>query len=128
MSDPIVFISHNRVKEGKLDDLRQVSREGVKLIEADKLGTLVQLAYVNEDGTEVTFVHLFPNADAMDLHMQGASERAKRAYEFIESDRFEIYGTPSHGVMEMMKKIAGSGVVLSVNPQHLGGFIRLKSR
>jgi len=127
MSDPIVFISHNRVKEGKLDDLRQFSRDAVKLIEADKPGTLVQLAYVNEDGTEVTFVHLFPNADAMDLHMQGASERAKRAYEFIEADRFEIYGMPSDGVLEMMRKIVGSGVVLSFNPQHLGGFIRPSS-
>jgi len=117
-------MSHNRVKGGKLDDLRQLTREGVKSIEADKPGTLVQLAYVNEEGTEVTIVHLFPNADAMDLHMKGASERAKRAYQFIESDRFEIYGTPSHGVMEMMKKIAESRAVPSVNPQYLGGFIR----
>ena len=61
MSDPIVLISHNRIKEGKLDDLRQFTPEGMKLIEADKPGTLVQLAYVNEDGTEVTYIHLFAN-------------------------------------------------------------------
>jgi hypothetical protein len=127
VSEPIVFISHSRIREGKRDDFRQYYREGIKLIEADKPGTLVQLAYVNEDGTRVTIVHLFPNADAMDLHMQGVADRAKGAYEFIESERFEIHGTPSPGVMEMMKKIAESGVVLSVSPQSLGGFVRLKS-
>jgi len=124
---PIVFISHNKVKEGKLDNFRQFYRKEVKLIEADKPCTLVHLAYVNEDGTEVTIVHLFPNAHAFDLHMQGTSERAKKAYEFIESDRLEIYGRPSNDVLEMMRKIVGSGVALSFNPQNLGGFIRLKS-
>ena len=83
--------------------------------------------YVNEDGTEVTFVHIFHNADAMDLHMQGASERAKRAYESIEADRLEIYGMPSDGVLEMMRKIVGSGVAVSFNPKTLGGFIRPSS-
>jgi quinol monooxygenase YgiN len=127
MSEPIVFISHNRVKEGKLDDFKQAYQKAAKLMEANKPGTIAFLAYVNEDGTEVSIVHVFPEADSMDLHMQGVAERVKETAEFLESDRLEIYGTPSDPVLAMMRQVAGSGVALSVTSEHLGGFIRLKS-
>jgi len=46
------------------------------------------------------------------------------AYEFIEPVRLEVYGTPSPGIIEMIRKIASSGVELSYNPGHIGGYIR----
>ena len=67
------------------------------------------------------------SAEAMDLHLQGADERSKAAYRFIEPASIEIYGTPNNYALEMMKKIAGSGIDVSVNPQFIGGFIRPKS-
>jgi quinol monooxygenase YgiN len=128
MSEPIVFISHFKVKEGKLDGLKQRSREVTKLLDAEKPRTLVFLAYVDESGTQVTFVHVFADAESMDLHVQGAEERTRAAYEFVEPQGFEIYGTPSDRVLEMMRQgAATSGVKLSVQSEHMGGFIRLKS-
>jgi hypothetical protein len=128
MSEPIVFISTHRIKEGKLDGLKQSYRENVPLIEAGKPNTVFFKAYLNEEGTDVTFIHVFPDADAMDLHVQGADERAAKAYEFIQPQRFEIYGTPSDQVLSMMRKEAtGPGIDLIVKPQPLGGFIRLAS-
>lgn len=126
MTDPIAFIIRNRVKEGMFDDFRKHYRDSVPPTEADKPGTLVHLAYVNEDGTEVAIVRIFPNAEAMDLHLQGADERSKAAYEFIEPASIEIYGMPNNYAMEMMKKIAGSGIDVSISPQFIGGFIRPK--
>ena len=127
MTDPIVFISRNRVRKGMYDDFRKHYRDSVPPIEAGKPGTLVQLAYVNEDTTEVVIVRLFPSAEAMDLQLQGADERSKVAYKFMEPASIEIYGTPSSYSMEMMEKVAGSGISVSVNPQFIGGFIRPKS-
>ena len=127
MTDPIVFISRNRVKKGMFDDFTKHYRDSVPPIKAGKPGTLVQLAYVNEDATEVAIVRLFPSAEAMDLHLQGADERSKAAYKFIEPTSIEIYGTPSNFSMELMKGIAGSGIDVSVNPQFMGGFIRPES-
>ena len=127
MNDPIVFISRNRVKEGMFDDFTRHYRDSVPSTEAGKPGTLVQLAYVNEDATEVDIVRLFPNAEAMDLQLQGADVRSKVAYQFIEPTSIEIYGTPSTFTIEMLKKIAGSGIAVSVKPQFIGGFIRPKS-
>ena len=127
MSDPIVFISTHRIKEGKVADFKQLSREITPLIEAGKPQTVFFQAYLNEEGNEVTIVHVFPDADAMDLHFQGADERAAKAYEFIQPQRFEIYGAPSDQVLAAMRAATGPGVDLLLKPQYLGGFIRLKS-
>lgn len=123
MTDPIVFISHSRVKEGKLDAFKQLGREVFPKLEADKPGTVLQYGYVDEAGTEVHFIHVFPDAEAMDAHMLGASERSGKASEFIETRQFEIYGTPSDEALTMLRQAPGVEVV--VRPVGLGGFIRL---
>jgi len=124
MSNPIVFISRNRIKEGMFEDFTKHYHDSIPPIEAGKPGTLVQLAYVNEDATEVTIVRLFPSVDELDLQLQGADQRSKVTYKFIEPTSIEIYGTPNPATLEMMRKIAGSGIVVSISPNYLGGFIR----
>jgi len=95
MSEPIVFISCNKIKEGKIEEFRNHYRESIPPIMSGKPGTLAQLAYENEEATEVTIVRLFPSADALDLQIQGANERSKKSYEFIEPISIEIFGTPN---------------------------------
>jgi len=127
MSEPIVFISNQRVKKGKLDGYKQYYRQVAEMTEANKPRTVAHLAYANEDGTAVSIVHIFPDAESMELHMLGVDELAKKAFEFMEIVSFEIYGRPSDIVLDMMMQIAGSGVALSIKPQPIGGYIRFKS-
>ena len=124
MSEPVVFISRNRIKEGKTDEFRIHYRESIQPIFGGKPGTIAQLAYENEETAEVTIVRLFPNADALDQQIQGADERSKKTYEFIEPISIEIFGAPNPVTLEKMKKIAGSGVAVSICPIYAGGFIR----
>ena len=58
MSEPIVFVSHFRIKEGKLDAFRQHTKETSLLLEADKPRTSAFLPYASDDG-RVTIVHVF---------------------------------------------------------------------
>jgi quinol monooxygenase YgiN len=127
MSEPIVFISHNKIKPGKLDALREYSPQTIQLLQEQKPETVVFLSYVNDDGSEVSFLHVFPDAEAMDAHFEGAQERSKNAYEFMSPLSMEIYGSPSDSVREMLKQIAESGVKVSIDSDYLGGFLRLKS-
>ena len=127
MSEPIVFISKQRIKEGKLDGFKPLYRQSAEFMETNKPGTVGFLAYLSDDGTEVSIIHVFSDADAMELPMQGVGERAKDAYEFLEPVSLEVYCRPTLAVLEMMKQIAGSGVTLSVKPQPLGGYIRFRS-
>ena len=124
MSEPVVFISRNKIKEGKADEFRKHYQDSLQPIFDGKPGTLAQLAYENEETAEVTIVRLFPNADALDLQIQGADERSKKAYELIEPIGIEIFGTPNPVTLEKMKNIAGSGIHLSISPNYMGGFIR----
>jgi len=128
MSEPVVFTSHFRVKEGKLDELKRLAGEVERSLWEDKPRTVAWLVYLAEDGTKVTFVHCFPDAHSMDLHFEGSDERTAAVYEFVEPDGFEIYGRPSAQAMETMQQAAaGSGVPLSVRPEHLGGFLRMQT-
>jgi len=125
MSEPIVFISHFRVREGKLDSLRQLSHVVTKRLETEKPRTLVFLAYLDDSGDRVSFVHVFGDAESMDLHFQGADERSKAAYELLEPEGWEIYGRPSDPALETMRRQAtSSGVSLTVQDEHMAGFLR----
>jgi hypothetical protein len=123
VSDPIVFISHSRVKEGKAEALTEFSLGVWPVLEAAKPGTVFQYGYLDEGGGEVHFVHVFPDADAMDAHMTGAGERTDAASEYIEAYAFEVYGAPSETTLSALRQ--APDVDLVVRPQNIGGYIRL---
>ena len=117
MSQPIVFISHGKVKDGKLEGVIPLLRDGEKRLEAEKPRTLASLAYLGPDG-EMTIFHIFADADAFDLHLQGAEERLRGWEELAETPGIEIYGKPSDLALEAMGQSATSG-------EFLAGFLRL---
>ncbi|MGH2462431.1 MAG: putative quinol monooxygenase [Candidatus Limnocylindria bacterium] len=126
MSEPVAFISHFAVKPGKRDDLRQLYQDSARRLEAEKPRTLVFLAYFNEAGTQVSFFHVFADAEALDLHFEGSDERARAAYVYLEPQGWEFYGRPSQAVLETMRhEAASAGVSLIVDTDYLGGFLRL---
>lgn len=123
MPDPIVFVSHSRVKEGKLEAFREVSKEMFPMLEASKPGTVLHHGYANEDGSELSFVHVFPDADAMDAHFEGASDRAGSAMDYIETYQFVVYGTASEQALAMLTQTPG--VDVAIYPDGIGGYLRL---
>jgi quinol monooxygenase YgiN len=125
MSGPIVFISHNTVKDGKLRGFRDAFGEVASALEAEKPGTIVYLAFAAEEGSRVSVVHVFPDAGAMGRHLQGVQERMAKAVGFIETTGYEIYGTPSAPVLEAMRGFAqAEDVPLQVQPDYVGGYLR----
>ena len=126
MAGPIVFISHHLIKPGKLDELTALMLEIWASLEAEKPRTLVNLAYVNEDGTEIAFMHAFADVEAMQLHWQGADERTEQAYQYIEPIGFEIYGDAGEQIVDGMRAEAeAAGATLTLMPEYVTGFLRL---
>jgi quinol monooxygenase YgiN len=125
MPGPIVFISHNTVKDGKLEGFRNAFGRVAQALDAEKPGTVVFVAFAADDGSEVSVVHVFPDADAMGQHLQGVQERTGTAVEFIQTRGYEIYGSPSEPVLEAMRRFADAeGVPLHVQGDHVGGYLR----
>jgi quinol monooxygenase YgiN len=124
MSEPIVFISHFKIKEGKFDSLMQLNQKVAEQIQANKPGTVAFLQYINEEGTELSIIHVFPDSDSFDQHVKGVDERAKAAFEFIEPTRREVYGKPGDQVLTMLRPPDESGIAFQIMPQPVGGYIR----
>ena len=125
MPGPIVFISHNSVKEGMLGGFRDAFGQVAQALDAEKPGTVVFLAFASDDGSEISVVHVFPDADAMGQHLKGVQERMGTAVVFIQTTGYEIYGAPSESVLEAMRGFADAeGVPLHVRSDHVGGYLR----
>jgi quinol monooxygenase YgiN len=129
VSGPIVFISHFKVKEGKLDGLKQHAQMMVEHIQTEKPGTVAFLQYLNEEETELSIVHVFTDAKAFDRHGEGVAERARAGFEFLEPISRELYGMPSEKAMTMMTAIRPPGapeIEFHHMPQPMGGYMRSK--
>lgn len=129
MGHPIVFISHFTIKAGKLNELKLLAQEVAARLDAEKPQTLVYLDYLNDNGTQATFVHVFADPVAMDLHFEGADSRSRAALELMDPTGWEIYGQPSDEALETMQRTAASvGVPLTIEPGYAAGFMRLSAR
>lgn len=101
-----------------------MSRQVTEQIKKTKPGTVAFLQYINDEGTELSIIHVFLDADAFDHHVEGAMERAKASMEYIEPTRREVYGMPSDKVLEMLSPSSESGIIFQTTPQATGGYIR----
>jgi hypothetical protein len=126
MAGPFIFIATNRLRLEKLEDERARVPGLVDFIEANEPRLIAFNEYASEDGTEVAVVQVHPDADSMTSHMELVAERAARAYaETVEATTsIQVFGAPSEGIVEMLRRQAGAGVPLSIKPHHLGGFVR----
>jgi hypothetical protein len=126
MSSPFIFIATNRLKAGQLDGERRRVPGLVEFIEANEPRLIAFNEYVNEAGDEVTVVQIHPDAESMEAHMEIVRERAQQAYaETLEATvRIQVFGRPTAAILETLRRQAGSGVEISVNGEHLGGFTR----
>ena len=72
-------------------------------------------------------MHVFADAEAMDLHVEGAAAGRKASADLMEPRGYEIYGAPSDSVLDQMRRTAeAAGVTLRHEPQFVvGGFLRL---
>jgi hypothetical protein len=125
MPGPFIFVAANKVREGRLEGEKQRVPGRIEFIHSSEPRLLAFHKYLSEDGTEVEYVQVHPDADSLENHMR-AVERSGRSYtEALEgTTNIRIYGTRSKAILEMLNQAAGSGVPMTVLPEHLGGFTR----
>jgi quinol monooxygenase YgiN len=130
MDQPILFISHFRVKPGAVDGLRNMATEVASRMRDEKPRTLSWLAYLDDSGDRISFVHLFADAEAMDLHFEGSDARSRAASGFMEPLGWEIYGAPSEAALREISQMAAMAGVTLRRERDLvaGGFLRMATR
>ena len=124
MSAPVACISHLRVKD--LASYERMAAEDVRRLEAEKPRTAAFLHYLDREGSRLTIVHLFADAEAMDRHFEGAEARAEQAWQVMAPEAWEIYGPASEQAQATIRRQAESaGVPLTTHTEYITGFIRL---
>jgi len=126
MTGPFIFVSHGRIKPGRLADFKAYAVRFVPLVEEREPRILAFNTYLDEAGERYTSVQVHPDAAAMEHHMKVMGEEIGAAFDYVESDRVDVYGEPSEPVLAMMHHIADIPVTL--RPDHLAGFTRLQGR
>ncbi len=121
-----IFIATNRLREGKLERERERVAGLVEFIEANEPRLIAFNEYVGDAGDEVSVVQVHPDAASMEAHMEIVRERAQLAYaDTLEATvRIQVFGRPTEAILETLRQQAGSGVEISINGEHLGGFTR----
>src|SRR5919199_2060971 len=117
MAAPFIVIRTFTTKEDKLEAFKQFLRELFKFIETNEPRLLAINAYINEDGTEVSFIQVHPDAASMEFHEKVAHEHTERARrEFLDATTsLQVHGKPSDVLLEGTRQLAaGTGVPLSV--------------
>jgi hypothetical protein len=53
-----------------------------------------------------------------------AGEKIHRAFDVVDNDSVEVFGTPGEATRQLLEQIQASGVRVTVNPNRLGGLDR----
>jgi hypothetical protein len=126
MSGPLIFISHSRVKPGKLAEYREHVTEAADLVESDEPRMIGFNNYASLDGTDVSTVQIHPDAESLDTHLKLFAEKLQaRAFDALDSSEVDVYGEPSESARQQLEQMAGvTGIRVRILPVHQAGFLR----
>jgi quinol monooxygenase YgiN len=127
MGAPFIFIGTHKVKPSKFEEFKAWFADYCDTtIEPNEPRLLSFTAYADPDRNEVTVVQVHPDAESMVHHMSVITDHVVRAYaDFLEREsRWQIYGTPRAGVLELVQQMAGSEST-PTSQEPFAGFTRL---
>jgi len=104
MSEMVLFVGTYTIPEGGLDAFYDQVRAMTELIRDHEPRVLTVGHYLNEDCSEGTTIHLHPDADSFDHHMETASRLIDRGTQIIDVTRIEFYGKPNDRIVEQLSK------------------------
>jgi hypothetical protein len=131
VAEPVVYVSTWRIKEGRFEDYRRFFAKQLQIIDENEPRIVAFLAFANEDGTEMTHVHVYPDVPTLDEHMTVLADKMglladdlSAVFRYLEPVRTEVFGTPPQRAREMDDEIVRTGVPFTFKPRFVGGFTR----
>ena len=108
MSQPFIFISTFRLKQGKLEAFQERCQGLIEFVESNEPRIIAFNLYASTDGAEVSNVQVHPDADSLVSHMQLLRERISGAGgeegSIDVTTSSQIYGVPNPAVLEMIEE------------------------
>lgn len=131
MTEPVVYVSTWRIKPGAFDDYARFYAELVRIVRDNEPRVVAFLAFANDDLTELSNVHVYPDGATLDNHMAVIGEQMRLLPDdltamtaSLEPVRVVVLGAPSGAAEAMDDGLRQAGVPFDVKPRYLGGFTR----
>lgn len=124
MTVPILLISNQRIKPGQLHAYKENYAGAVERFQKSRPRTLLHSAYLGPDGTDVSVVMAFEDANAMEAHMRGLGASPQRAQESMDFVSVEIFGNPNDATIAIIKEMVGPAVPVTIKAEPVAGYIR----
>jgi quinol monooxygenase YgiN len=125
MAEPLIYVDVAEVREGALVELRQAISDLAEFVEENEPQLLSYYAYLSDDGTRLSVVHIHADPASLDRHLEIAGPRFARFAELVTLRSIDIYGRPSENALRLLRaklEQLGAGDVV-VYPPH-AGFVR----
>jgi quinol monooxygenase YgiN len=122
-----VYVDTSEVREGALEELKEAINELVDYIDANEPRLLAYNVYLSGDGTRMTVVHVHPDSESLEYHMEVAGPVFQNFMELVTLSSIHIYGEPSEkllGQVHEKARLLGRGAVAVVVDASYAGFIR----
>jgi quinol monooxygenase YgiN len=128
MTAPFIFIGTHKVKPGKLEEFKAwFANYSETTVEPNEPRLLLFQAYAEPEANEVTVVQVHPDAESMVHHIEVITDHIAIAYaNFLEQEsrRYQIYGAPGAGVLELLQQVDGTAEA-PTSQEPFAGFTRL---
>lgn len=120
---PFIFIATNTVRGGMLSSERRRAPEWAAFIRSQEPRLIAFHEYLSEDGSEVEYVQIHPDAESFEHHLRVVESAAKSYQGTLEATTaMRIYGTPTERILTTLGRSTGPDVPIRIMPAHLGGF------
>ena len=95
----IVYVDTSDVREGALEELKPAMKELVDFVQANEPRIIAYNVYLSDDGSRMTVVHVHPDSESLEYHMEVAGPVFRRFVELVTLSSIHIYGEPSEKVL-----------------------------
>ena len=102
--EPIVYIDHSDIREGKLQEVKGRIHELVEFVDAHEPQLLAYGVYVDEEGDALTVIAIHPDSSSLELHMEIGGPAFRKFIELIDLRTIEVYGRPGSKVLEQLQQ------------------------
>jgi hypothetical protein len=100
----LIFVGTYTIPEGGLQAFYDQAQAMTELIRDHEPRVMTIGHYVNTDHSEGTSIHIHPDADSFDFHMDTASRLIGKGSKILDVTRIEFYGKPNDPILEQLSK------------------------
>ncbi|MFI8965044.1 hypothetical protein ACIGO8_23360 [Streptomyces sp. NPDC053493] len=119
MAEPIFYVDHSDIREGRIAEVRAGMRELAAFVEEREPQLIAYHFYLDGAESTMTVVAVHPDAASLERHLELGGPKFREFAALIRMRSIDVYGQPSPAVLdrlrqkaEMLGDAGGAGVTV----------------